>query len=115
KHNTDSSLHRLIEEKPLTEDVVMFARELTEGVLANKEAIDAQIQKFAPNFPVEQLSLIDRTILRLSIFEILFSKNVPIKVAINEAVELAKTYGTSNSAKFINGVLGSISSTVLQS
>ena len=85
------------------------------GVRENKDAIDNQIRKFAPSFPVEQLSLIDRAILRLAIYELAFDKRVPVKVAINEAVELAKAFGNNNSAKFVNGVLGSVSSAILQS
>ena len=65
--------------------------------------------KYAPVYPVEQLAIIDRNILRLAIFEILFDNKVPVKVVVNEAVELAKTYGSGSSAKFINGVLGSVS------
>ena len=67
------------------------------------------IQNFAPAWPVEQIPLVDRNILRLEIFEILIDNKVPVKVAINEAVELAKTFGSDNSSKFVNGVLGSVS------
>ncbi|NQT71266.1 MAG: transcription antitermination factor NusB [Chloroflexi bacterium] len=114
-HDLAESTARLIQEKPLPEDAALFSQELVTGVEENKEKIDAQIQKFAPSFPVEQLSLIDRAILRLAIFEIVIDKKVPLKVAINEAVELAKTFGNNNSAKFVNGVLGSVSSAILQS
>ncbi|GAH66849.1 unnamed protein product, partial [marine sediment metagenome] len=69
---------------------------------------DDIIKRFAPAFPIEQMSVIDRNILRLAIFEILFDNNTPIKVAINEAVELAKAFGSDSSPRLINGVLGSI-------
>jgi len=73
------------------------------------EQIDSYIKRFAPAWPIEQISIIDRNILRLAIFEILINNRVPIKVAINEAVELAKAFGSNSSSKFINGVLGAIS------
>lgn len=114
-HDPVSSVLRLMQEKPLPEDIAAFAQGLVSGVLKNIEKLDAQIQRFAPCFPVEQLSLVDRTILRLAIFEITIDSKVPVKVAINEAVELAKTFGSENSSKFINGVLGSISEVVRQS
>ena len=114
-HDLVSSTTRLIQDKSMPENAAVFAQELVAGIEENKKQIDAQIQKFAPNFPVEQLSIIDRAILRLAIFEIAFDKKVPVKVAINEAVELAKAFGNNNSAKFVNGVLGSVSSAILQS
>ncbi len=114
-HDLASSTTRLIQDKSMPENAAAFAQELVAGIEENKKQIDAQIQKFAPNFPVEQLSIIDRAILRLAIFEIAFDKKVPVKVAINEAVELAKAFGNNNSAKFVNGVLGSVSSAILQS
>jgi N utilization substance protein B len=86
-----------------------FARELVGGVLTNKDRIDNIIQTHAPAWPVAQLATIDRNILRLAIFEILLNNKVPVKAAINEAVELAKTFGSENSPKFINGVLGTVS------
>jgi N utilization substance protein B len=70
---------------------------------------DGNIRQFAPAWPVDQLSVIDRNILRLAISEILFDNRVTVKVAINEAVELAKKFGGEHSSKFINGVLGSVS------
>ena len=93
----------------MPEEVALFARELVRGVLTNRERIDNMIQTYAPAWPVAQLAAIDRNILRLAIFEILFNNKVPVKAAINEAVELAKTFGSDNSPRFINGVLGSIS------
>ncbi|OGD57313.1 transcription antitermination factor NusB [Candidatus Berkelbacteria bacterium RBG_13_40_8] len=79
-----------------------------EGVRNNIKEIDALIAEAAPEWPLEQISAIDKTILRIAIFEILHSDDVPPKVAINEAVELGKTFGGENSSKFINGVLGTV-------
>ena len=86
-----------------------FIRETVSQVLRNQKEIDVTIQKFATAWPVAQLPVIDRNIIRLAIFEILFDNRVSVKVAINEAVELAKKYGSDNSPKFVNGVLGSVS------
>ena len=79
-----------------------------QGVLQNKSQIDKLINFYAPAFPVDQMSIIDRNILRIAIFEILFDNDTPIKVAINEAIELAKNFGSDASPRLINGVLGSI-------
>ena len=87
----------------------VFVRELVSGVIQYQSEIDLAIQKFAPAWPLDQIPLVDRNILRLAIFEILFDNEVSVKVAINEAVELAKRFGSDNSAKFVNGVLGSVS------
>lgn len=108
-HDSEASLKRLAEEQALTETALTFARELVEGVIKNRKNLDALIRANAPSWPVEQLSAIDRNILRLAIFEISINNKVPVKAAINEAVELAKTFGSENSPKFINGVLGAIS------
>jgi N utilization substance protein B len=109
RHNAAASLNRLAEEQALPEAALSFARELVSGVLANKKRIDSLIQAHAPNWPVHQLSVVDRNILRLAIFEISIDNRVPMKAAINEAVELAKSFGSESSPKFINGVLGAIS------
>jgi len=87
-----------------------FARRMIEGVIEKKEEIDRIIGRFAPLFPVEQLSFIDRNIWRMGIYEMLYLKETPTKVAINEAVELAKNFGSESSPRFVNGVLGSVSS-----
>jgi N utilization substance protein B len=108
-HETLAALDRLCDEESLTEAQAAFARELVEGVIEQRNAIDDVIRQAAPQWPVEQLSAIDRNILRLAIREILMNNGAPIRAAINEAVELAKSFGSDNSAKFINGVLGSVS------
>lgn len=108
-HDPQVSLIWLAEEQMLPEPALSYAQELIRGVLKNKGQIDSLIKTHAPNWPVEQLSAIDRNILRLAILELLIENKVPLKAAINEAVELAKTFGSHNSSKFINGVLGAIS------
>ncbi len=85
-----------------------FTKELVNGVLKHQKDIDALITKYAPAWPLEQITIVDRNILRLGVFELKFSENVPSKVAINEAIELAKTFGGESSGKFVNGVLGAI-------
>ena len=108
-HPPEETLSRLLDQNAVSEEVAAFARELVTGVLENRERIDAVIARVAPAYPVEQLAVVDRNILRLAILEILFDNRVPVNVSINEAVELAKNFGGDNSAKFVNGVLGSIS------
>lgn len=87
-----------------------FIKTLTEGVLKKKEDIDKIIEKAAPEWPIEKISVVDRNILRMGLYELLFSdrSEVPAKVAINEAIELAKTFGGETSGKFVNGVLGAV-------
>ena len=96
----------------LSDENASFALALVRGVIQNKVEIDRNIQSFAPAWPIEQILTVDRNILRLAIFEILIDNEVPVKVAINEAVELAKKFGSENSPRFVNGVLGSVSSLV---
>lgn len=107
-HKPKEVLARLIREKALPDEAADFARSLVNGIIKNKRVIDDLIQKFAPAFPINQIAPIDRNILRLAIFEILFDNRVPVKAAINEAVELGKSFGSDSSQKFINGVLGSV-------
>ncbi len=87
-----------------------FASKLAEGVLKNRKKIDSIIEKAAPEWPLEQVAIVDRNVLRLGLYELLFEdrKEVPPKVAINESIELAKTFGSDSSGKFVNGVLGTV-------
>ncbi|NIM46542.1 MAG: transcription antitermination factor NusB, partial [Candidatus Aenigmarchaeota archaeon] len=89
-------------------DDTKFINSLVNGVLDNIIEIDKIITPAAPEWPIEQIAVIDREILRLGIYELLFAREVPPKVAINEAVELAKNFGGENSSKFVNGVLGTV-------
>jgi len=111
-HEIAGVLTHLLAGEGLSVENDAFVCELVNGVIQNKEKIDLNIQNFAPAWPVEQIPVVDRNILRLAIFEILLNNKVPVKVAINEAVELAKTFGSDNSPKFVNGVLGSVSGLV---
>lgn len=111
-HDVEDVVTRLLAEGRMSVENSAFARELVSGVIQNKEKIDLNIQSFAPAWPIEQIPVVDRNILRLAIFEILLDNKVPVKVAINEAVELAKAFGSDNSAKFVNGVLGSVSTLI---
>ncbi len=99
---------RYLAEADLSGDNKTFARELVEGASRHRDEIDGHIHRFAPAWPVDQIAIIDRNILRLAIFEILFDNKVPAKVAVSEAVELAKRFGSDKSAKFVNGVLGAV-------
>jgi len=108
-HEPEEVITHLLADEELSEENAAFVRELVNGVIQNRAKIDLNIKNFAPAWPVEQISVVDRNILRLAIFEILLNNKVPVKVAINEAVELAKTFGGDNSSRFVNGVLGSVS------
>jgi N utilization substance protein B len=92
-----------------------FVDALVRGVLKEQVSIDEKIQPIAPDWPIEQIARIDRNILRIGVYELLNeSKIVPPKVAINEAVELAKAFGSDNSSKFVNGVLGTAYRTLIE-
>lgn len=85
-----------------------FVESLIGGVLSHLADIDAMIEKYAPEWPIQQITTVDRNILRLGIFELVYAGEVPAKVAINEAIELAKSFGGESSGRFVNGVLGAI-------
>lgn len=107
QHPPERVLQYLLEENPLPEEVARFARWLVYGVLQARPVLDAYIQKYAPEWPLEQIACVDRNILRLSLYEFTGGKT-PVKVAISEAVELAKTFGSDSTPRFVNGVLGSL-------
>ncbi len=107
EHKAEDAVTHSTTEQSLSQEAISFTEKLVQGVLKNKSKIDKVIGRFAPSFPVAQMSVIDRNILRVAIFEILMD-NTPVKVAINEAIELAKTFGSDSSPRLINGVLGSI-------
>ncbi|MBI4497901.1 MAG: transcription antitermination factor NusB [Chloroflexi bacterium] len=109
RHDPRQTLTRLLEESTLPPEGREFAEELVIGVVAHREAIDAVIRRTAPLWPLAQIAAIDRNILRLAIYEILFDNKVPLRAAINEAVELAKLFGSESSPRFVNGVLGTVS------
>ena len=107
-NSPDSVLERTLKVKSLGGDGAGFAGELVHGVLDNREQLNSTIKRFATTFPVDQLSPMDRNILGIALYEITISKKTPAKVAVNEAVELAKEFGSDTSPKFINGVLGGV-------
>ena len=85
-----------------------FIQNLVNGVVKNQKEIDSLITKYAPEWPIEQITMVDRNVLRIGIQEMKYDPEIPEKVAINEAIELAKTFGGESSGKFVNGVLGTI-------
>jgi N utilization substance protein B len=97
-----------LEEAPLPEDVAEFARQIIFGVLPITQTLDHLIAKYAPEWPLEQIAAIDRNILRMALWEFAVYGGTPLKVAINEAVELAKLFGSDSAPRFVNGVLGAL-------
>ena len=97
-----------LEEEPLANDLAEFARQIIFGVLPLNHNIDLLIAKYAPEWPFDQIAAIDRNILRMAVWEFAVSGETPVKVAINEAVELAKHFGSDTAPRFVNGVLGSL-------
>ena len=108
----DSPLEWLAEENPLpARDIaaaVAFSQTLVQGIRERRESLDDLIQVYAPAWPVQLLSPVDRNILRIALFELLHHTNTPAKTAVNEAVELAKVFGSESAPRFVNGVLGSV-------
>ncbi len=96
------------QEKAVPEQVRNFAVELVKGVTGNLEAIDAKISEYAANWQLKRMAVVDRNILRLGCYELLFRQDIPPKVSINEAVELAKKYSDREAGKFVNGILDGI-------
>jgi len=97
-----------LEESPLSPELSEFARQIIFGILPMAEDLDTSIAKYAPEWPFDQIAAIDRNILRMACWEFAVSQDTPVKVAINEAVEIAKHYGSDSAPRFINGVLGSL-------
>jgi N utilization substance protein B len=85
-----------------------FVKTLIKGVIDNRSEIDRYIIKYATEWPLDQITIVDRNILRIGVYELVFDKDIPARVAINEAIEIAKTFGGESSGKFVNGVLGAI-------
>ena len=107
-HEPATVIARRLHQTVLPTKVVEFSRALVTGVADHKAEIDSIIATAAPSWPLAQMAKIDKSILRLAIFEILFDNDVPVKAAINEAIELAKHYGSDSSGRFVNGVLGTV-------
>lgn len=96
----------IAEREPLSPEGESFAKTLVRGAMEHRAELDQLIAKFAPEYPVDQLAIVDRNVLRLAFYELKNMGDIPVKVAINEAVELAKMYGSDSAPRFINGVLG---------
>ncbi len=92
----------------LDEEVRKYAIQISKGAWSRKEELDRQIQSVAPHWTVERMAAVDRNLIRMALYEMLYMPDVPYRVAINEAVELAKEYGTTESRRFVNGVLGAL-------
>lgn len=107
-HDPAAVLEQRMIAHPLPPEGVAFAQSLLNGVLTYRSRLDKMIQTYAPEWPLEQMSLIDRNILRIAIYEFAINGETPVKVAINEAVELAKIFGSDSSRRFVNGVLGTL-------
>ena len=108
EHAPLDALRRIVARERLGREAAAFARDLIEGIVAQQDEIDAIIAKAAPAWPVEQLPAVDRNVLRLALREMLGDNGAPVGAVINEAVELAKSFGSESSSRFVNGVLGSI-------
>lgn len=114
-HSPEEVMERYSTDMTLPQPVRRYIERLVTGVLEDDERIDAEIAAAAPAFPVGQLPAVDRNILRIAIYELMSEQDVPLKAAINEAVELAKLYGGDNSSRFVNGVLGTIAGNMASS
>ncbi len=108
EHPAAQVLQERLEEDPLSEELAEFARQIVFGVLPIREQLDHVLARYAPEWPLDQIAAIDRNILRMAVWEFAIQKDTPVKVAINEAVELAKLYGSDSAPRFINGVLGTL-------
>lgn len=107
-HVADEVLERHLQANTLSGELEVFLRDIVYGVLEHKPRLDEIIQRYAPEWPVSQMAIVDRNILRIAIYELEIDKQTPTKVAINEAVELAKTFASDSAPRFVNGVLGTL-------
>jgi N utilization substance protein B len=107
-HPPKRVLHQRLEDAVLPQSAAEFVALLVSGVTDNQERLDTLIQRFAPEWPLDQIAAIDRNVLRIAAFELLIAQSAPPKVIINEAVELAKLFGADSSHRFVNGVLGAL-------
>ena len=106
-HPAGEALDRRLQEQPLPAPAEDFVRHLMAGVLAHRQQLNVLIEEHAPEWPLDQVAIIDRNLLRMALYEFTLGE-VPVKVAINEAVELAKRYGSDSAPRFVNGVLGAL-------
>ena len=107
-HDISEILENRFEAVDISDESKTFITKLALGVLENKDELDRMIEKYAVDWPIDQIAAIDRNIIRIAAYEFAISGKTPDKVAINESIELAKTFGSETAPKFVNGVLGSI-------
>ncbi len=107
-HPLSEAVAARLEDEKLEPNLEDFVRQIVYGVTPIIDKLDTVITEHAPEWPLDQVAVIDRNILRISLWEFAVAKCTPIKVAINEAIELAKIYGSDSSSRFVNGVLGSL-------
>ena len=107
-HPPEMVINERLTETPLEDNLGEFARKIVLGIIPIVHELDQIIAKHAPEWPVDQVAIIDRNIMRIALWEIAVSNQTPLKVAINEAVELGKLYGSESTPRFVNGVLGSL-------
>ncbi|MBE12165.1 MAG: transcription antitermination factor NusB [Dehalococcoidia bacterium] len=111
RHEAQDVLDRRVVDENFSQSAEEFLKTLSRGVLEKRPEIDKIISGFAPSWPMNQIAVVDRNLLRMAIYEMVMDTDTPPKVAINEAVELAKVFGSESSPKFVNGVLGSVMET----
>ena len=109
-HPVGMVLQERASESDLSDELILFFRSIVLGVLPIRTELDGFIADHAPDWPLDQVAVIDRNILRIALWEFALAEDIPLKVAINEAVELAKTYGSDSAPRFVNGVLGALAS-----
>lgn len=107
-HPIDAVMNERLAENQIDDDMRMFTYKLINGAWDNRDRIDRIVQAAAPEWPLDQVAIIDRNLLRIAIFECAIWGETPIKVAINEAVDLAKEFGSESASRFVNGVLGTL-------
>ena len=107
-HPIGTVLQERTSDSDLDDELILFFRSIVLGVLPIRAELDHFIADHAPDWPIDQVAVIDRNILRMALWEISLAENIPLKVAINEAVELAKAYGSDSAPRFVNGVLGAL-------
>jgi N utilization substance protein B len=108
EHKIGDVMVSRFEHSDLSPELQDFAIELVQGIVPIRELLDKHIAEHAPEWPIDQVSIIDRNLIRMAIWEFAISPNTPTKVAINESIELAKLYGSDSTPRFVNGVLGSL-------
>ena len=108
--DAEAAVRYHFEDQPGSEDQVRFAISLVQGALEHRAQIDEEIGRSSTHWTLEQMAGVERAVLRLALYELLFEPDVPVKAAINESIELAKTFGGDEAGRFVNGVLGRVAS-----